>query len=146
MQALRESIYQHIKQNKNSRSNFVTYYKSCLMKHLQFNRLLICTSLLFLSFSLTNYQDAKKDAQLISLGTGACKAGLVQMAIKNNSATKKIDVLIIKKEIGGGITTTSTTKYSGLPPGHKQPIGCGGSSTKDSLVVRYSIGAAVYSN
>ena len=116
------------------------------MKHVQFSRLLISSALLFFCFSFINYQDAKKDALLISLGAGECKAGLVKMAIKNNSTTKNIDVLIVKKETGDGLTTTSTTKYSGLPPGYKQPIGCGGLSIKDSLVVTYSVSAAVYSN
>jgi hypothetical protein len=116
------------------------------MKQLQFSPFHLCSSLLFFCFSFTNYQDAKKDVLLISLGGGACKAGLVNMAIKNNSPTKNIDVLIIKKETGEGLTSTSTTKYSGLPPGYKQPIGCGGSSLKDSLVITYSVGAATYSN
>jgi len=116
------------------------------MKPLRFSLILLCSSVLFFCFSFTKYQDAKKDVLLISLGGGACKGGLVNMAIKNNSTTKKIDVLIIRKETGGGMTSTSTTKYSGLPPGYKQPIGCGGSSLKDSLVIAYSVGTATYSN
>jgi hypothetical protein len=115
------------------------------MKQLQFSRLLIYSALLLFCFSFTNYQDAKKDVLLISLGRGACSAGLVKMAVKNNSTTKKIDVLIIKKETGGGLTSTSTIKYSGLPPGYVHPIGCG-SSLKDSLGINYSVGAAMYSN
>ena len=66
------------------------------------------------------------------------------MAIKNNSTTQKIDVVILKKETQAGLTSTSSTKYSGLPPGYKQPIGCGGTSTKDSVLIIYSVGAAMY--
>jgi hypothetical protein len=116
------------------------------MKQLRFRPFVLCSAMLFLCFSFTNDQDAKKDVLLISLGGGACKAGLVNMAVKNNSTTKNIDVLIIKKEAGNGMTSTSTTKYSGLPPGYKQPVGCGGTSIKDSLVITYSVGAAMYSN
>ena len=115
------------------------------MKSYSFFRVFLCSTLVFFSFSFGNYQDAKKDAQLISLPGGACKAGLVNMAIKNNSTTQKIDVAIIRKETGNGLTSTSSTKYSGLPPGYKQPIGCGGTSTKDSVMIVYSVGAAMYS-
>jgi hypothetical protein len=116
------------------------------MKQLPIFRFCLGLFLLCCSMAFTNDQDAKKDVALIAFGTVGCKAGLVQMAVKNISATKKIDVLIIKKETGGGLTTTSTAKYSGLPPGYKQPLGCGGHADKDSLLVIYTISAAVYSH
>lgn len=125
---------------------FVTYYKYCTMKLSSLGRVVCGIALVLFSFSFIHFQDANKDALLISLGAGTCKAGLLNMAIKNNSATKKIDVVIVKKETGGGITSTSTVKYSGLPPGYKQAIGCGGTSAKDSTVIIYSVGAARYSN
>ncbi len=114
------------------------------MKRYSILRLFLFIVLMVFSYSFNRFQDAKQDAQLVKLGAGTCQAGLVNMAVKNNSTTKKIDVVIIRKESGGGLTTTSSTKYSGLPPGYKQPIGCGGSSNKDSLVVTYSVAAAIY--
>ena len=114
------------------------------MKHLPFFRICLGVAMLCCLSAFINVQDAKTDATLISLGSVGCKDGLVQMAVKNVSLTKKINVLIIKKETGGGITTTSTTTYSGLPPGYKQPVGCGGHSEKDSVVIMYTIGAVVY--
>jgi hypothetical protein len=91
------------------------------------------------------FQDARKDVGIISTGQGSCKGRLVQMVVKNNSLSKKINVVIVKKESSAGITTTSSVKYSGVPPGYKQPLGCGGmAGDADSLVVVYTVGAAAY--
>jgi hypothetical protein len=124
------------------------------MKNITLRICLLWIALIFLPHSFTKahsgigvslFQDARKDAGIISTGQGTCKGRLLQMAIKNNSSSKKINVLIIRKESSAGLTTTSSVKYSGLPPGYKQPLGCGGvAGNADSLVIVYTVGAAVY--
>jgi hypothetical protein len=107
----------------------------------------ICFSAAFRNSSATiRFQDARKDVVLFSTGKGSCHGSMVQMGVRN-SGTKKVNVTILKKETNSEFSTTSTIKLSGIPPGYKQPIGCGGrAGTADSLVVVYTIGAASYSN
>jgi hypothetical protein len=124
------------------------------MKKIKFKICLVWVALIFLPHGFTNahsgaalylFQDARKDVGIISTGQGTCKGRLVQMAVKNNSLSKKINVVIVKKESSAGLTTTSSVKYSGLPPGYKQPLGCGGmAGNADSLVIVYTVGAAAY--
>ena len=123
------------------------------MKKIKLNICLVWIALILLPYGFTQahsatgylFQDARKDVGIISTGPGICKGRLVQMAVKNNSPSKKINVVIVKRESSAGLTTTSSVKYSGLPPGYTQPLGCGGmSGYNDSLVIVYTVGAAAY--
>jgi hypothetical protein len=124
------------------------------MKKIKFRIYLVWIVLTFLPYDFSEahsgaalflFQDARKDVGIVSTGQGTCKGRLVQMAVKNNSSSKKINVVIIRKESSAGLTTTSSVKYSGLPPGYKEPLGCGGvAGNADSLVIVYTVGAAVY--
>ncbi|HZZ75527.1 MAG TPA: hypothetical protein VFE04_06335 [Puia sp.] len=92
------------------------------------------------------FQDARKDVFFYSAGKGNCKGHMVQMGVRNGG-TKKINVTVVKKETNSEFSTTSTIKLSGIPPGYKQVIGCGGrAGSSDSLVVIYTVGAASYAN
>ena len=121
-----------------------------MKKYKQFFALVLIGSISFLfAFRDTNsatLQDAKKDALIYSTGKGNCNGAMLQMNIKN-SGTQKINVTILKKETNNEFSTTSTIKLSGIPPGYKQAIGCGGKSgLGDSLVVTYIVAAASYGN
>jgi hypothetical protein len=108
---------------------------------------IVCCLLAFQnSHAVRRFQDARKDVALFSTGKGSCKGTMVQMGVRNNG-TKKINVTIVKKETNSEFSTTSTIKLSGIPPGYKQAIGCGGrAGTADSLIVIYTVGAASYVN
>jgi hypothetical protein len=121
-----------------------------MKKYKQFYALVLIGSVSFLfAFRYASgalLQDAKKDALIYSAGKGNCSGGMLQMNVKN-SGTQKINVTILKKETNSEFSTTSTIKLSGIPPGYKQAIGCGGKSGQgDSLVVTYIVAAASYAN
>jgi hypothetical protein len=117
------------------------------------NRLLIsllissfCFLLAFRDARQVQQKDAKKDTVIYSTVKGNCSGAMLQMGVKNNG-TQKINVTILKKETNNEFSTTSTIKLSGIPPGYKQVIGCGGKSgLADSLVVSYVVAAATYAN
>jgi hypothetical protein len=108
---------------------------------------IICFFAAFLNtHAAGGFQDARKDVVFFSTGKGSCHGNMLQMGVRN-SGTKKLSVTIVKKETNSEFSTTSTIKLSGIPPGYKQAIGCGGrSGAADSLVVIYTIGAASYDN
>ena len=108
---------------------------------------LFCFLLAFRSsHSERGFQDARKDVVLYSTSKGSCQGNMVQMGVRN-SGTKKVNVTIVKKETNSEFSTTSTIKLSGIPPGYKQAIGCGGrAGTADSLIVIYTVGSASYEN
>jgi hypothetical protein len=106
---------------------------------------IICFSFAFRNSHIRReFQDARKDVVFFTTGKGSCHGNMVQMSVRN-SGTKKLSVTIVKKETDSEFSTTSTIKLSGIPPGYKQAIGCGGhSGAADSLVVIYTIGTASY--